>query len=540
MPDGPGEPRGGAGLRGAGGGRRPGFEFPDLDENAGGGDVLHERHHGAAQGVLYSHRSIVLHTLGAALPDSMGIHEADSVMPVVPMFHAMAWGIPYVATMLGARQVLPGPDLSPQALAQPDRAEGVTWSAGVPTIWNGFLELDPRPTSPACGSSRRGLSRAGAPDPRLPGALRSAAGAGWGMTETSPLAAVCRLPAGAGSRGRGLRAASHQGRVRRWSSSDRRGIGRRAAGPWAVDRARLLPGPERRREVHRRRLAADRRRRRARRRRVHQARRPHQGPGEVGRRVDLLGRARERDHGSPRRGRGRRDRGPDDAGASARAPAWSAGRAPSSTPRACERTSAGGRQVVGPGALRVHRRGAKDLGRQVRQEGAAARFAAGEAGSPPSRADSQHGRHPPSGSSSPQPARVPAPSAGQVVVDPVNPALSHRDHLPEVEIHRNAFPCRGRGSGRGQDLPARALHELPGRHLPLLPGSEEEVPEVDDLEAPVRVCGASGAAPSTKFQVISSCMNSGGALPLPAVQGLLGLAQRFDIGGHPHLQRQPA
>src|SRR5439155_23769097 len=64
---------------------------------------------------------------------------------VVPKFRAMAWGIAYVATMVGARQVVPGPDLTPQGLAELIAAEGVTWSAGVPTIWNGFLELDPRP-----------------------------------------------------------------------------------------------------------------------------------------------------------------------------------------------------------------------------------------------------------------------------------------------------------------------------------------------------------------------------------------------------------
>ncbi len=93
----------------------PGFEFPDLDENTAAAMCYTSGTTGRPKGVLYSHRSIVLHTLGAALPDSMGIREADSVMPVVPMFHAMAWGIPYIATMVGARQVLPGPDLSPQA-----------------------------------------------------------------------------------------------------------------------------------------------------------------------------------------------------------------------------------------------------------------------------------------------------------------------------------------------------------------------------------------------------------------------------------------
>jgi fatty-acyl-CoA synthase len=127
----------------------------------------------------------------------MGIREADSVMPVVPMFHAMAWGIPYIATMLGARQVLPGPDLTPRGLAELIRSEGVTWSAGVPTIWNGFLELDPPPDL----SSVRELKAGGSavPEPMIR-AFQERFGVplvqGWGMTETSPLAATSRLPAG--------------------------------------------------------------------------------------------------------------------------------------------------------------------------------------------------------------------------------------------------------------------------------------------------------------------------------------------------------
>ena len=289
----------------------PAFELPELDENTAAAMCYTSGTTGRPKGVLYSHRSIVLHTLGAALPDSMGIREADSVMPVVPMFHAMAWGIPYIATMLGARQVLPGPDLTPQGLADLIAAEGVTWSAGVPTIWNGFLELDPPPDL----SSVRELKAGGSavPEPLIR-AFEERFGVplvqGWGMTETSPLAAASRLPAGvelSDDEAYALRAS--QGRVLPLVEFRiDRGLGRRATGPRPVDRARLLPGPERRREVHRRRLAPHRRRRRARARCVHQARRSHQGPGQVGRRVDLLGRARERDHGPPRRGRGRRDR----------------------------------------------------------------------------------------------------------------------------------------------------------------------------------------------------------------------------------------
>jgi fatty-acyl-CoA synthase len=152
---------------------------------------------GRPKGVLYSQRSIVLHTLGAALPDSMDVREADSVMPVVPMFHAMAWGLPYISAMVGARQVLPGPDLSPRGLGDLIEAEGVTMSAGVPTVWNGMLDLDP----PADLSSLRVLKAGGAAVPEsLIRGFQERFGVpvvqGWGMTETSPLAATSRVPAG--------------------------------------------------------------------------------------------------------------------------------------------------------------------------------------------------------------------------------------------------------------------------------------------------------------------------------------------------------
>src|SRR3954454_23426009 len=197
MPDGPGAREGALDYEHLIEGADPGFAFDDFGENTAAAMCYTSGTTGTPKGVLYSQRSIVLHTLGAALPDSMGIHEADSAMPVVPMFHAMAWGIPYVATMVGARQVLPGPDLTPQGLADLIASEGVTWSAGVPTIWNGILELDPPPDL----SSIRELKAGGSavPEPLIRAfderfGIRMVQG--WGMTETSPLAATSRLPAG--------------------------------------------------------------------------------------------------------------------------------------------------------------------------------------------------------------------------------------------------------------------------------------------------------------------------------------------------------
>src|SRR3954451_11746505 len=195
MPDGPGERAGALDYEELVAEGDPGFEFPDLAENTAAAMCYTSGTTGRPKGVLYSNRSIVLHTLGAGLPDSMGIREADSAMPVVPMFHAMAWGIPYVATMVGARQVLPGPDLTPQGLADLIASEGVTWSAGVPTIWNGILELDPPPDL----SSIRELKAGGSavPEPLIRAfderfGIRMVQG--WGMTETSPLATTSRLP----------------------------------------------------------------------------------------------------------------------------------------------------------------------------------------------------------------------------------------------------------------------------------------------------------------------------------------------------------
>jgi fatty-acyl-CoA synthase len=113
------------------------------------------------------------------------------------MFHAMAWGVPYIAAMAGARLVLPGPDLSPRSLADLIEAEGVTTSAGVPTIWNGVLGLEPAPDL----SSLRELKAGGAAVPEsLIRGFDERFGVpivqGWGMTETSPLAATSRAPVG--------------------------------------------------------------------------------------------------------------------------------------------------------------------------------------------------------------------------------------------------------------------------------------------------------------------------------------------------------
>jgi fatty-acyl-CoA synthase len=149
---------------------------------------------GDPKGIVYSHRSMTLHALGTMLADTFALSEADVVLPVVPMFHANAWGLAHAAVMAGADLVLPGPDLSPPAIAGLLEGERVTLAAGVPTIWMGVLsELAGRDVSALtrimCGGSAvpRALSEAYREQVGLP-MLQA-----WGMTETSPVASVARV-----------------------------------------------------------------------------------------------------------------------------------------------------------------------------------------------------------------------------------------------------------------------------------------------------------------------------------------------------------
>jgi len=149
---------------------------------------------GNPKGVVYSHRAMVLHALGALAVDSFAVCEADVVLPVVPMFHANAWGLAHSTVMAGANLVLPGRDLSPRALAGLIEAERVTLAAGVPTIWMGVLdELDGRDVS----SLKRIVCGGSAVPPTLSEAYRERVGLpilqAWGMTETSPLASVAQI-----------------------------------------------------------------------------------------------------------------------------------------------------------------------------------------------------------------------------------------------------------------------------------------------------------------------------------------------------------
>ena len=146
---------------------------------------------GNPKGVVYTHRSTYLHTLGVMQADTIGIREQDTVMPVVPMFHANAWGLAHAGVASGATLVLPGPRMTPPALAELIESERVTVAAGVPTIWMGVLpELQGRDTS-----SLRAIPCGGSAVPKaLSEAYRAQIGMpilqAWGMTETSPVASM--------------------------------------------------------------------------------------------------------------------------------------------------------------------------------------------------------------------------------------------------------------------------------------------------------------------------------------------------------------
>ena len=152
---------------------------------------------GNPKGVVYSHRSTYMHTITTMTNDGLGVSESDVILPVVPMFHVNSWGLQHAAVAAGATLVNPGPKLQPGPIAELMESERVTIAAGVPTIWMGVLEeLDGRDVSSLraipCGGSAvpKSLSEAYRENIGLP-ILQA-----WGMTETSPLAAIAHIKSG--------------------------------------------------------------------------------------------------------------------------------------------------------------------------------------------------------------------------------------------------------------------------------------------------------------------------------------------------------
>jgi fatty-acyl-CoA synthase len=172
--------------------------WPRLDERRAAAMCYTSGTTGRPKGVVYSHRSMVLHSLTLALPDVFGISARDVILPVVPMFHVNAWGLPFVAALTGAELVLPGPLLDPINLLDLLDQERVTWTSGVPTVWMSVLTaLDAQPGRWNLTSLRRvNLGGAAVPTSLIAGLERHGLTVvqGWGMTETSPLGTLCHLP----------------------------------------------------------------------------------------------------------------------------------------------------------------------------------------------------------------------------------------------------------------------------------------------------------------------------------------------------------
>src|SRR5215467_5864263 len=175
------------------------FDWPALDERTGAAMCYTSGTTGLPKGVVYSHRSTYLHTLGACAANSFGLSERDRVLPIVPQFHANAWGLAYAALMSGADLVMPDRFMTPAAMVKLIETEKVTVGAGVPTIWQGVLAH--LRTVGGDISSIRTLVCGGSALPEAVmrgyaeeyGVVMTHA---WGMTETSPLGSIAHEPAG--------------------------------------------------------------------------------------------------------------------------------------------------------------------------------------------------------------------------------------------------------------------------------------------------------------------------------------------------------
>jgi fatty-acyl-CoA synthase len=167
------------------------FQYPRIDENDGAAMCFTSGTTGQSKGVIYSHRALVLHSFCCGLNEVFGISHTDTVLPVAPMFHANAWGLPYACTMLGARLVFPGPNVDPENILGLLVSERVTIACGVPTVWLGVLEaLEKNPGRWKFASPVRILIGGTAPPLEL---IRKLDRYGlqikhlWGMTETTPV-----------------------------------------------------------------------------------------------------------------------------------------------------------------------------------------------------------------------------------------------------------------------------------------------------------------------------------------------------------------
>jgi fatty-acyl-CoA synthase len=169
------------------------FDYPELDDRSAAGLCYTSGTTGNPKGVLYSHRSNVLHALGKCLADGVGVRGGDRVLPVVPMFHANAWGFPYACTMTGASLIMPSRFVAPEPLAKAIESERVTVAGAVPTVWLDLLRYADE-HGPDLSSLRTVICGGAAVPESLMRAFEERHDVrivqAWGMTETSPLASV--------------------------------------------------------------------------------------------------------------------------------------------------------------------------------------------------------------------------------------------------------------------------------------------------------------------------------------------------------------
>jgi fatty-acyl-CoA synthase len=175
----------------------PDYDYPELDEHTAAGLCYTSGTTGNPKGVLYSHRSNVLHAMGACMTETLGQSSRDRVLPVVPMFHANAWGLPYACAMVGADLVMPGPFLQAAPLAKLIEEERITFAGAVPTIWMDLLRYADE-SKPDLSSLQKVVCGGAAVPEALMRGFQERHGVkivqAWGMTETSPLGAVAWPP----------------------------------------------------------------------------------------------------------------------------------------------------------------------------------------------------------------------------------------------------------------------------------------------------------------------------------------------------------
>jgi fatty-acyl-CoA synthase len=172
------------------------YEWPDFDENCASSMCYTSGTTGNPKGALYSHRSTVLHALSGALPDGLNVSARDSILPVVPMFHVNAWGLPYSATMTGAKLVFPGPAMDGKSIYELIESEKVNFAAGVPTVWQMLLS-HVQSANVRFSTLKRTVIGGSACPPAMINLFNDVYGVevlhAWGMTEISPLGTVCTL-----------------------------------------------------------------------------------------------------------------------------------------------------------------------------------------------------------------------------------------------------------------------------------------------------------------------------------------------------------